>query len=165
MVRSVTFLVAVFAVLLAAGALAKPPQGKGPAEKATGKVQVDVRGWWLDFNAHEAKDGRPAKGEALAWSDEVGRTIELTVKYVKVEGNEAWFAAQATSDTFGTLVGRWLFVYCMDGGSPGSKDQIAWDWDSGTDSVPDAASRVDAMETPNNLHTIIEGNLVVHADN
>jgi len=136
------------------------------AEKATGTVITSSRGWSTSFNAHEAANGRPAKGEMYFWSDVVVRELDLDVRYVTVEGDEAWYAALCTYDSWvghpHYRVGRWFFVKVEDGGTPGTAgDKIWWDWDSGT-SESSAESRVLGKETPNYEHTIIDGNLVVH---
>ena len=138
--------------------------GKGPAEKATGTVGVPVRGWYSGFNAHEAMNGRPAKGDIFMWSDEVSRELELDIHYVEVDGDDAWFAALCTSDSFDTVDGKWLYIMVHDGGEPGLNgvDQIGWDWDSGTNES-NAESRVNINDTPSNWWDITDGNLQVHS--
>ena len=139
---------------------------KGPAEKATGTVGGPPRGWYADFNAHEAKENQPAKGSMHMWSDEVGRELDLQVKYVSVEGDTTWFAALCTYDSWvghsHYRVGKWFFVKVHDGGTPGRKgDHIGWDWNSGTNEA-DVVTRVSNMVSPANWWSVTDGNLVVH---
>jgi hypothetical protein len=134
----------------------------GPAEKATGTVGGPIRGWYADFNAHESMGNRPAKGDMYMWSDEVGRELYLDVKYVEIDGDEGWFSALCTYDSFGTVGGKWLFVKVYDGGTPGRKgDYIGWDWNSDTNEA-NAAGRVSTMADPANWWAVTDGNLVVH---
>jgi hypothetical protein len=74
---------------------------QGPAEKATGTVGLGepVVGWYAEFNAHEEMDGRPEKGSMRTWNDAIGRELHYDVKYVLVDGDEAWFAALCTWDS------------------------------------------------------------------
>ena len=134
------------------------------AEKATGEVLVPVRGWSIEFNAHEAFGTKDAKGAMRTWSDEVGRELYFEVKYVEVVGNTAWFAGKCISDSGGAYVDKWFFVKVEDNGSPGIyNDKIGWDWTSGYDEGL-AEKRVIKMDDPDNWWTVQDGNLVVHSN-
>lgn len=144
---------AVFATLLLTSvpAFANNNPHKGPAEKATGTFGISQRGWYAEFNAHEATDGRPEKGSMKMWSDVVDRELHLEVSKVNVVGDEAEFEALCTDDSSTTdnREGRTLYVKVKDNGEPGiSADEIGWLWDSPPDTY--------------NKGTIIDGNLQVH---
>jgi len=158
------FVIAV-AVALLVGIIVIPIfAARKAAEKVTGTVGGPPRGWYAEFDAHEAFGHRPAKGAMRRWSDVVGRVTYFDVKYVRVEGNTAWFAAVCTYDSSTTdnREGKWAFVKVFDGGTPGTTgDKIGWDWNSVNET--DAESRVEAMDTPDNgPWSITDGNLVVH---
>ena len=140
---------------------------KGPAEKATGTVGLGepVVGWYADFNAHEEMDGRPDKGSMRQWNDLTGKDYYFDVKYVQVDGDEAWFAALCTSySPGGAKKGWWLFVKVYDGGSPGSEgDEIGWVW-KGVVEPEDVENEFLSwvLADPVNCWDVIDGNLVVH---
>jgi len=144
---------------------------KGPAGKATGNVGFEESGveWHAEFNAHEAMNGRPAKGSMRIWSDVIEREFLFDdVKYVKVrvDWDLAWFAAKCTDDNLPSddpdyKVDQWLFVKVKDGGTPGRNgDKIGWDWDSADEA--DAASRASSHGVPAGWWAVIKGNLKVH---
>lgn len=139
-----------------------PEHANGPAEKATGCVLTDQRGWGIDFNAHEAKADRDAKGQIYHWSDEMEREIQIEVEYVNIEDEWGYFAGVCTYDSLdGTNIGQWLYVVVYDGGTPGTNgDQVWWDWNSSDEA--DAEQRVADGDTNSIEKGIIEGNLVVH---
>ncbi len=142
-----------------APALAK----KGPGEKANGGVSVSESGLHISFNAHESRKGSPAKGQAGVESVETNRRIHVKVKYVVIEGDNAWFAGRCTSDSEGTAEGAWLFVKAIDNGTPGRKgDRIGWDWSSADEN--DARRRVETLDAPDHMWDVIGGNLVVHGE-
>lgn len=170
--RGIVALAIVLVVGFSASVLAKshnpgPPEGKGPAQKATGGIGLEERDAWVEFNAHEAKGNRPAKG-VFWWyaggKEDPDRTIKVDVECVIVDENAAWFAGEAVMDTEGDAkVGDYLFVKVMDGGTPATDgDKIWWDWDSDTEEEDPACDRVEAKDTPNNEKPILAGNLVVH---
>ena len=154
----------VAALLLSTGvALAK-----GPAGKATGEVSIPVKGWYAEFSAHhvgiEVVNGKElhiGKGSMRTWNDVTGRDLYYDMKYVRVNDDEAWFAAKCTDDSRDKLEGRWLFVKVEDGGTPGRKgDYIGWDWKT-TDEAK-AANRVKIHDGPTYWWKVIDGNLKVH---
>ena len=187
----------VLAVGLSASLKAKPdhagpPEDAGPAEKATGGIKVkEGENWaWVDFNAHEAKGNRDAKGTFWWWlggKDDPTHTIKVDVEYVKVEGDTAWFAGMAVKDEdengeTGNKIDDWFFVKAYDGGTPATDgDQIWWQWlgEEPDDGWPEDGSPedlVENMENPlkdddddedededeSNEKPILAGNLVVH---
>jgi len=102
----------------------------GPAEKATGEVELvpfgGSGGWsrYAEFNAHEAKANRPAKG-IFSWTQTDGTTTKfhkVVIDTVDVDGDEAEFSGIAvisTSTTAGiststTRQGLRLFVKVLD---------------------------------------------------
>jgi len=144
---------------------------KGPAPKATGEVGIPVDGWWAEFSAHHEEvidEIYTGKGSMRIWSDVIEREFLFDdVKYVRIKGNKAWFAAKCTDDNLPSddpdyKVDQWLFVKVLDGGTPGRNgDYIGWDWDSGTDEA-DVAKRVEIYRPPAGWWGVIKGNLKVH---
>jgi hypothetical protein len=135
-----------------------PEHARGPADKATGNVTVDLTdvggtGYLVcDFDAHESKGDRPAKGEMAftSYKDDgtFKRLIVVDVEYVEVNGNTAEIEAVCTQDTNGALIGWAIQVEVIDGGTPGTAgDYIEWTWQDGW----------------NGGFVPIAGNLVVHS--
>lgn len=157
----------VFAIAVAAALLVgitALTYGKSPAKKATGGVETDApNAWRASFSAHEGPnaDGTDGKGQIQRSSAAAGRSFHLIVKYVKVEGNKAWFAARCTRDS-GTpnQVNNWFFMKVLDGGSPGAGNDFIW-WQWFTDET-DARDAVIAMDPPTQSYSVTNGNLVVH---
>ena len=162
--RGIVVLAIVLAVGFSVNALARPDHA-GPAEKATGGIMVQETSdtAWVDFNAHEAKGKRDAKGTFwwyLGGKDDPTRTIKVDVEYVMVDGDMAWFAGMAVMDTDNDLEGEWFFVKVKDGGTPATDgDQVWWEW---VDDEETAEGMVEDMTMPANEKDILAGNLVVH---
>lgn len=158
----------VVALGMSASLMAKPGDA-GPAEKATGGIEVEesTDTASVEFNAHEAKGNRDAKGVFWWWlggKDDPSRTIKVEVRFVKVDGDKAWFAGKAVMDTGGAKEDDWFFVQALDGGTPATDgDQIWWEW-LGEDAESEAEEKVEDMEEPANEKTILAGNLVVHTE-
>lgn len=153
----------VIGVFVAAGfagaAIAGRPLDAGPAEKATGCVVTGPRGWGIDFNAHEEKGVRDAKGQIYLWNN--GREIEVDVEYVNIDGTWGYFAGISTYDSIaGTgTEGSWFYVTVHDDGTPGTNgDEIWWEWDT-EDTVK---NMVENKLKAANEKSILEGNIVVH---
>lgn len=155
------------------------PDFAGPGAKATGGIEVQREGntAWVEFNAHEGDADHPGRGRQQAkgefsWylggMEDPTREIHVDVRYVKVDGNEAWFAGEAVVDTNnGALEGRWFVVQVLDGGTPARRgDRVWWQWlpveTEDFDPEAEAAGMVGDMETPANEKEIVSGNLVVH---
>ncbi|MGC9308877.1 MAG: hypothetical protein ACP5FL_08905, partial [Thermoplasmatota archaeon] len=146
---------------------AGPPAHAGPAEKATGNVTLyepyDGGYRVVDFNAHEAKENREAKGEMTDYvydpDDNLRRIFEYDVHYVNVDGDYAHFGALCTYDSEDGLTGQWLYVKVLDGGTPGTEgDAMGWRWGSESQ-VEDWVNNGGATGW---WRTPIAGNLVVH---
>lgn len=99
------------------------------------------------------------KGE-FHYSDVAGNWYNADVKYVRVEGVDAWFGALATDASDTSWVGNWVFVKTHDGGEPAvGVDQV---WGS---FVSESAAKIGVatMATPGDgSFTVTEGNLQVH---
>ncbi|MFO7967289.1 MAG: hypothetical protein R6U44_06795 [Archaeoglobaceae archaeon] len=166
-----------FALVMAGSAIGKPGNGNGnagPAEKATGNVTL-YEPWdggyrVVDFNAHEEKGVRDAKGmmvdNVYGPDGDMRRLFEYDVEYVNVEGDYAYFGAKCTydsgGDSGGDKTGDWLYVVVEDGGTPGMNgDAMGWSWGS-EDQV---ASWVENDGSTGWWRTPIAGNLVVHTYN
>lgn len=151
--------------LVALPALSGP--GKGPAEKATGGITVQEGGNTasVEFNAHEAKGDRPAKGKFTWTLGDNQRTIVIDVQAVKVDGDTAWFAGVCTEDSGETLEGRYFFVKVVDGGEPPEEgvDQVSWEWLPASATAADAAAKVTDEDDPANNKQIVKGNIQVHS--
>lgn len=145
----------------------------GPADKATGSVTTVANKagvyFAVVFDAHEGKDGRPAKGDFALTKYDADDTVqwlqEYEVKYVRVEGDVAYFGAMRRD---GSRRGHWYCIYVLDGGTPGRKgDRVSWQRpdDLGTDAhaLYDAwVSDWVANATATGGRRIVAGNLVVH---
>jgi len=139
----------------------------GPAKKATGGISIyepwDGGHREVSFNAHEAVGNKDAKGKMV--DDVYGpdgvlrRVFEYDVKYVRVDGDYAYFGAYCTNDSKGDLTGEWLYIKVQDGGTPGTNgDYIGWKWGSETQ----VASWVTDGGPTGWWRLAIGGNLVVH---
>jgi len=155
----------VFALVLTVGILgasgkAIAGNGNGPAPHVTGSdVEFDVctnRYTTISFNAHEAYNGRPVKGE-VHYIDENGDWFEDEVSCVRVAGDSAIFSGQVITSNREDWIGMWFRLGVYDGGSPGRDhdkvwvDAHLWDEDPGCDELPGLGP-----------YSVLSGNLVVH---
>jgi hypothetical protein len=137
-------------------ALASVP-ARGPAEKATGSFGFHAYGndYWVEFNAHEAKDGRPAKGTYYTYTNNV-KGWEAEIECVNVDGSYAYFA--------GPVVGasKWAYIVVYDGGTPGRKGDLNWSYfkDETTARNWVAAGHIEPWSPM--PYVVNSGNLVVH---
>jgi hypothetical protein len=94
------------------------------------------------------------------YSDVAGNWYYADVKYVNVEGEDAWFGALVTDASETSWVGNWVFVKTHDGGEPATGvDQV---WGSFVNETI-AQNGVATMGTPGDgPFTVTEGNLQVH---
>jgi len=156
--KKLAFLILMAVLVL--GLIASVVVARGPANRATGLVWLNGRDGdiHVEFDAHMAKDGRPAKG-SICWYRYGDLRFELDVICCEVDGTTAWFAAGPTGpDDFSDL--GYLVFKVVDGGTPGDNgDTLSVQWKSDRD---DACSMVENKETPSGPYTIIGGNLVVH---
>ena len=142
--------------------------GNGPAEKATGAVWLDHSDAWnryVEFNAHVPKGDEEYGKGSVTWYQwtgaqewyEVTPRHQVVVKYVKVDGDTAYFAA-------GPGLQGWLVMKVKDGGSPATiGDEVSAVWVS---TEVAAKSAVENMTLPTSnlyIYTLIGGNLVVHS--
>ncbi|NIT03651.1 hypothetical protein GTO10_01805 [Candidatus Saccharibacteria bacterium] len=132
----------------------------GPAEKATGDVGFDTPWGWVDlvFDAHEAWDGRPAKGwlswdrggtYASSWSGPVVAT--------NVVDNWATFTVRAMYGN-PAVVGCDLTFKVVDGGEPG----VGYDTVNLLSVVHSPGDYCAAYGQIQGPYTIDAGNLQVH---
>jgi hypothetical protein len=147
-------IIGVFVMAGISGLVLAKPDHAGPAEKTTGSIgftKDDGHYIWVEFNAHEAKSHRPAKGWYHWWNynpdGTLYRNISVQIQSVNVDGTEAWFDGACTYDSWGGIVGNHLYIHVEDVGTPGTAgDDIGWDWG----------------DTEYNYKTIEDGNIVVH---
>jgi hypothetical protein len=152
----------VFAVgMLGTSSVAVAGKGNGPGPHVTGSdVQYYYchhRMTWISFNAHEAYNGRPLKGE-VHYTDENGDWFDDDVTCVNVleEESQAIFSGQVVSSNRDDWIGKWFVIGVYDGGSPGRDHDTVyvwahfWDEDPGCDELP-------PLKYP-----VLSGNLVVH---
>ena len=107
-----------------------------PAEKATGEIEYyypnggPTEQVFREFNAHEEKGDRPAKGWSRWWRTTDGvmdRELYVEIKYVRVDGDDAWFAGECTyHSTNPNRVGDWNYIKVHDGGTPRSNGDTVW---------------------------------------
>jgi hypothetical protein len=149
--------------------------GRGHTEKATGDVMFynsypgwDPTGQYFHniFNAHETGTGKGSMTSSVIGftTGLTYRVYECDVKYVNVNGSAspayAYFAGMCTSDTEGTLVGKWLVVKVEDGGTPGSNgDRMRSKW---AFNESEAEEWVIYEENLGDYRDIEIGNLQVH---
>jgi hypothetical protein len=152
-------------VLLAITTLAFS-QGKTSTgtNQVTGKVQVldGADGYAsVEFEVRKQQD-QPAEGLFRLSADNNGRKTSVNLKYLKVDGEYAWFAGKCTQDS-GGMAGRWLFLVVHDGGSVGKLlDHIWWEWLPATpDAENIAKSKVENFEKPGSNKPIKSGDIVV----
>ena len=118
----------IFALVLMVGmlgmsgvAIADGGNAFGCAPHVTGSdVEYSLCGNWyptINFNAHEAYNGRPAKGE-VHYVDERG-WFEDDISCVRVEGNRAIFTGRVVRSDVDEWIGKWFVLGVLDGGSPG----------------------------------------------
>jgi len=92
------------------------------------------------------------------YSDEQS-TVRIKVKYLKVDGEYAWFAGKCVEDGIDKL-DRWFFAVVHDGGKPGNiADHIWWEWLDNTESI--AKSKVENLEIPSERKQIKDGDITV----
>ena len=149
--------------VLVLGLIASVVVAKGPANRATGLVWLEGAGdIHVEFDAHMAKDVRPAKG-SVCWYRYGVLRVELDVICCNVVDNIAWFATVPTYLDVGVnpiYVDQFLFFKVVDGGTPGDNgDAFSVQWVTDRD---DACSMVENQSDPSGVYTIIGGNLVVH---
>ena len=153
--------------VLVLGLMASVVVARGPANRATGSVWLDHGDAWnryVEFDAHAARDGRPAKGTIhwyqwqgpQEWYETSPRHV-VEVKYVEVDVDTAWFAGPGSD-------GRWLVMKVCDFSTPASDgDEVFAVW------VPNESTAKGVVETKGDLsgglvyeYGLIGGNLVVH---
>lgn len=103
----------------------------GSAEKATGDVSW-ARGGTdraAEFEAHEATDGRPPKGELT--QSQAGQSFTVDVDRVEVSpdgngGGKACFAGEIVDATGAAVnrLGNTRVTFVVDGGTPGSDGDL-----------------------------------------
>lgn len=128
----------------------------GPAEKATGSVWIvpnnkPVGGYvrYVEFDAHEARGDRPAKGHLYWYQSRPGFTFEhkVNIDAVAVDGDCATFSGTAYFSSAGNE-GQTLYVTVCDAGSPGTAgDTMEAEWSGGGGLWK---------------YDVVDGNLVVH---
>lgn len=153
--RRTILVVATLAMVMLVAAPAALAKG-GPAEKATGSVWIVpnnnpvgdyVR--YVEFNAHEAQDDRPAKGHLYWYQSKPGHTFEhkVNIDTVDVDGDCATFSGVAYFSSAGNE-GETLYVTVCDAGSPGTAgDTMEAEWSGGGGLWK---------------YDVVDGNLVVH---
>lgn len=112
------------------------------------------------FNAHEAMDNRPAKGE-LTYHDVNGRgrhhwfTADIDCVDVMPDGY-ATFSGWLVETNVPDWEGLWVQIWVYDGGTPGREgDQVAGSFFEGPDCLPFGPN-------PDQWFDVVSGNLVIH---
>ena len=156
--KFVPVLAAVFVMALVAPAFA------APAPKATGGVGFlgfDNTPRNAQFNAHEAKDGRPAKGMLRQTRPDTGDHFVVDVTCVDVDGIEAFFGGVVTQGTgaFASRVGQGIYATAEDNGEPGAAGDEFRPLFVASEAV---ACAMVASQTPLARFMVTSGNLQVH---
>jgi hypothetical protein len=123
------------------------------------------------FNVQSTGDGLGTGVLHYFVHREFVRQMMCDVKYVMIDGNTAWFAAECVYDSYpegalGSAVGAWVYVKVVDNGEPGvGSDYIGRSWigSSGWLTEPEAAALVSSMATPQISGVIETGNLQVRS--
>jgi hypothetical protein len=169
MIRSVSSLKSLLVVgvmLVLVLALALPVLAGGAASKATGSGEwSNVIGVYqtVSFNAHEAKDGRPAKGSLYQEELSGAWTFTVDVDNVMVfeEASYACFGGYITSGagTFANMVGKYRWTLVKDGGEgTGAMDYLRG-YQSSPSSPPDWCTGGDTALN----EAFYGGNVQIHA--
>jgi hypothetical protein len=156
---------------LAFGAsLATAAMAGGPADKATGSVEIGLEspGVYLVFNAHEAKDDRPAKGEVytlMSTAESAGAYSQWRVNCVTVEAPAAGFVAELALTTDPNMqVGQKIWIKVTDLATPGSQgDLVAVQAVDEELAASLCAAPATLLGSPELELPVLSGNLVVHA--
>lgn len=129
----------------------------GAADKATGDVtwtsQPGVEGYRTVFDAHEDRDGRPAKGEVTFYHPDGGKRI-VDIECAEIDGNEGSFAGPVTyaDGAFAGSEGVYYVHWVQDNATPGEEGD-------GIGSMPGDCSDLGWVGGG----TVTDGNLQVHA--
>lgn len=92
------------------------------------------------------------------YHDADGNFYKVSVQYVKVSGDKAWFAGPVVSGNVGA--GNWLFAEVQDVGTPGSAGDLIWgSFTNETAAKTGVALMTDPGDGP---FAVTNGNLQVH---
>jgi hypothetical protein len=148
--------------------LAKSDQAQGPVNKGTGSIEIfepyDNGHRKVQFTAQEAAGNKMAKGNLIDMvfgpDGSLRRKFMYEVKYVLVDGEYVYFAAQNIYDSDNVKTGDWLYIKAHDGGEPGYMvDHIGWKW---ADSEVQAENWVNNMEDPAWFKESMNANIQIH---
>ena len=77
------------------------------------------------------------------------RELYVETKYVRVVGDDAWFAGECTFHTDPTKEGRWNYIKVHDGGTPGSNGDTVWgEWFNTENDLTTAVGEFDSDTAP-----------------
>ncbi len=139
----------------------------GPANKVTGNVtrlrQSDLKESTFIFNAHEPKDGRPAKGLVTIEGLNYNVYLEIQIDFVKVDSaTTAYFGGKTiASNVSNPAVGHYAMFYVEDIGEPGIGEDVVLSTTTANKTAYDNWT-VNPSSSGMNLYNVIEGNLQVH---
>src|SRR5690349_3457167 len=128
MMKNVKAVLSVFAVLVIAVTLmaASNPKTTGDSGWINSPGSYNQQAHTV-FNAIAVKPtGLDAKGSVLYSDPNI--TYSADVKFIRVAGKDAWFAALVTTvqGTICCAVGNWVFYKIEDNGEPGIGADVIW---------------------------------------
>lgn len=130
MLKKGTLVAFIFALLF----MMTGPTSAGQVEKATGDVMVfknDAWLHWFSFVAQEMGDEPYGTGFITHHrlnneGTEVLREEQSQVRYVIVEGNEAWFTGPIVYDSSDPNPTRWFVIYVQDNDQLKDGNDLIW---------------------------------------
>lgn len=141
-------------VMTMTGTIASDGSMSGTWQDNFGGVRTGT--WSTPAGSVSPFSGCTGKGN-FTYSDADGYTYTVSVQFVNVQGNTAWFAGPVTSGNVGT--GSWLFAKVVDNGEPGKNvDQI---WGSFTTEAAAKFGVANKLDPADGPFTISSGNLQV----
>ncbi|MDD5459507.1 MAG: hypothetical protein PHF37_08965 [Phycisphaerae bacterium] len=132
------------------------------AEHVSGKLYLinkAKQNYSAEFRVRQNQDGA-AHGQ---FSFKIGDgETKIDIRYIKVDGNCAWFAGKCSQDPQGRQ-NSWVFFAVQDGGSPGNLVDYLWvEWMSAEPGTEiQAKGKVDNLERPSESQSINGGNIII----
>lgn len=132
------------------------------AEHISGKLSLNDQAGQersAEFRVRQNQDGN-GQGQ-FSYKVPDGET-KIDIRYVKVDGNCAWFAGKCSQDSQGRQ-DSWVFFAVQDGGSPGNLVDYIWvEWiPAEKDAEIHAKDKVENLERPSESQPINSGDIII----
>lgn len=153
----------IFATLLITPVFAKP--NSNPVNKVTGEIWFPIssgtRTAHAKFNAHDVGDEGQDKGKLYFEIPAESLYYKIDVYSVNIIDNKAYVGGPVVESNIESVrVGKWVFVYLIDGGTPGRKGDQWWANCNYKNTVLNWVSNGAGFNPT--LSNVLNGNLVVH---